>query len=228
MKVFVGFGYNDRDRWIEDQVFPILRGMGFAVVDGKDIHGEILQPQIKLRIEQSDAVIGFFTIREDSCQAEFTSHIWVRDEMVYAAAKIKPIIPVKEDGCLVPEGILGNRQYIRLNQNNRLACVVELVRALEHRNIRRLRLDAETDELRRNILQWRRSPGFVIQYRTQDESGLESIFRDGRLEMVDQGFFLNVSEVPGRALVEVKGALSGETKFESGWVSADAVQVKVF
>ena len=33
MKVFVGFGYNDRDRWIEEQVFPILRGMGFGVVD---------------------------------------------------------------------------------------------------------------------------------------------------------------------------------------------------
>ena len=37
MKVFVGFGYNDQDHWIEEQVFPILRGMGFSVVDGKRI-----------------------------------------------------------------------------------------------------------------------------------------------------------------------------------------------
>jgi hypothetical protein len=29
MKVFVGYGYNDRDSWIEEQVFPIFRGMGF-------------------------------------------------------------------------------------------------------------------------------------------------------------------------------------------------------
>ncbi len=34
MKVFVGFGYNDRDRWIEEQIFPVLGCMGFTVVDG--------------------------------------------------------------------------------------------------------------------------------------------------------------------------------------------------
>jgi hypothetical protein len=56
MKVFVGFGYNGRDQWIEDQVFPILRDMGFTVVDGKDMHGEILQSEVQSRIEQSDAV----------------------------------------------------------------------------------------------------------------------------------------------------------------------------
>jgi hypothetical protein len=27
MKLFVGYGYNDRDQWIEEQVFPILQGM---------------------------------------------------------------------------------------------------------------------------------------------------------------------------------------------------------
>ena len=228
MKVFVGFGYNDRDYWIEEQVFPILRGMGFTVVDGKDMHGEILQPEVQSRIEQSDAAIGFFTIREGQGEADFNSHIWVRDEMVHANAKGKPIIPVKEEGGRVPDGLLGNRQYIPLRQDDRLACVVELVGALGRRNIRRLKLDPDGDQLRRNLQQWRRTPGFVIQYRTQDEEGLESPFRQGRLELVDQGFYLNVSDVPKRAYVEVEGVLNGATQCSSGWVSADAVLVKVF
>ena len=228
MKVFVGFGYNDRDRWIEEQVFPVLRGMEFSVVDGKDMHGKILQPEVKSRIDQSDVVIGFFTIREGQGEAEFNSHIWVRDEVVHADAKGKPVIPVKEDGVKLPEGLLGNRQYIPLNQNDRLACVVDLVAALGRRNIRRLKLDPDEDELRRKILKWRKTTGFVIQYRTQDEVGLESPFREGRLEMVDQGFYLNVSDIPKRAYVEVEGVLNGTTQFSSGWVSADAVQVKVF
>ena len=228
MKVFVGFGYNDRDRWVEDQVFPILIGMGFSVVDGKDMHGNLLQPQVQSRIEQSDAAIGFFTIREGQDGADFNSHIWVRDEMVYANARGKPIIPVKEEGCNVPDGLLGNRQYIPLRQDDRLACVVELVGALGRRNIRRLKLDPDNDELRRNLLQWRRIAGFVIQYRTQDDTGLESPHRQGRLEMIDQGFFLNVSDVPERAFVEVQGVLNGAMQFESGWVSANAVQVKIF
>lgn len=228
MKVFVGFGYNDRDHWIEEQVFPILRGMGFTVVDGKDMHGEILQPEVQSRIEQSDAAIGFFTIREGQGEADFNSHMWVRDEMVHANAKGKPIIPVKEEGGKVPDGLLGNRQYILLNQNDRLACVVELVGALGRRNMRRLKLDPDGDQLSKNLQQWRRTTGFVIRYRTQDEEGLESPWRQGRLELVDQGFYLNVSDVPKRAYVEVEGVLNGATQFGSGWVSADAIQVKVF
>jgi|SRR5215813_1078806 len=228
MKVFVGFGYNDRDQWIEEQVFPILRGMGFTVVDGKDMHGEILQPGVESRIEQSDAAIGFFTIREGQGQADFNSHIWVRDEMAHANARGIPIIPVREDGARVPDGLLGARQYIPLYQGDRLACVVELVGALGRRNIRRLKLDPDSDQLRRNLQQLRRTPGFTIQYRTQDEQGLESPFQPGRLELVDQGFYLNVRGVPRRAYVEVEGFLNGATQFSSGWVSADAVQVKVF
>jgi hypothetical protein len=228
MKVFVGFGYNDRDHWIEEQVFPILRGMGFTVVHGKDMHGEILQPEVQSRIEQSDAAIGFFTIREGQGEADFNSHMWVRDEMVHANAKGKPIIPVKEEGGKVPDGLLGNRQYILLNQNDRLACVVELVGALGRRNMRRLKLDPDGDQLSKNLQQWRRTTGFVIRYRTQDEEGLESPWRQGRLELVDQGFYLNVSDVPKRAYVEVEGVLNGATQFGSGWVSADAIQVKVF
>ena len=118
--------------------------------------------------------------------------------------------------------------YIQLHQDNRLACVVELVGALGRRNIRRLKLDPEGDQLRRDLRQWKRTPGFVIQYRTQDEVGLESPYRQGRLELVDQGFYLNVSDVPTRAYVEVEGVLNGATQFSSGWASADAVQVKVF
>ena len=31
---------------------------------GKDMHGEVLQPQVQERIDRSDAAVGFFTIRD--------------------------------------------------------------------------------------------------------------------------------------------------------------------
>jgi hypothetical protein len=221
MKIFVGFGYNDRDKWIEEQVFPILEGMAFTVTDGKDMHGQVLQPEVESRIDQSDAAIGFFTIRYGQGTADFTSHIWVRDEMLRANAK--------EDGCKVPDGLLGNRQYITLKQDDRLGCIVELVKALGRRNIRRLKLDPDSDDLRRDLRRWRTMPGFVTRFRAQDVNGIETAWREGRLELVDQGFYLNVSDVPlKRAYVEVEGVLNGSTMFSSGWVSADAVQVKVY
>ena len=150
MRVFVGYGYNERDKWIEDRVFPILRCVGFTIVHGKDMHGLQLQPEVTRLLDQSDAAIGFFTIREGQGDADFTSHIWVRDEMMYAIAKGKPIIAVKETGTRLPDGLLGNRQYVPLDQNDRLACVAELLDALGQRQIRRVRLDPFDDALRAN------------------------------------------------------------------------------
>jgi hypothetical protein len=223
MKVFVSFGYNGRDKWIEEQVIPILRAMGFIVVDGKDRHGRILQPEVKSRIERCDAAIGFFTIREGQGDADFNSHIWVRDEMLHALAKEKPIIPVQEKDVRVPAGLLGDRQYILL-ENDRLACVVKLVKALGERNIRRLKLESDDDQLMQTL--WRRRKDFVIQYRTQ-ANGIESPYRPGRLEKVNQGLYLDVSEVRENAFLEVQGILGGAEQFNSGWVSADAVHVNI-
>ena len=34
MRIFIGYGYNDRDRWIEDLVFPLLTAFGCDLVHG--------------------------------------------------------------------------------------------------------------------------------------------------------------------------------------------------
>jgi hypothetical protein len=141
LPTLLGYGYNARDVWIETHVFPILRCAGFSIVHGKDMHGLDLKDEVKRRLDLSDAAIGFFTIRDGQGDADYTSHIWVRDEMIYAHAKGKPIVPVREPGVKVPSGLLGNPQYIRLDQDDRLACVAELMTVLGRRNIRRIRLE---------------------------------------------------------------------------------------
>ncbi len=228
MRVFVGFGYNERDSWIETQVFPILQNMGFVVVDGKDLHGEILQIGVQALIEQSDAVVGFLTIRDPTSTGDFNSHLWVQNELVYAVGKEKPIIPIREESVRVPEGILGNIQYITLRQNDRLACVSELVRALGRKNMRRIKLEPEDDNLRRDLRRWYMDQNFEISYRTQDSTtGIESAPRTGRLEVVNSGYYLNVSDVPRKDYLEIRGILNGQPQFNSGWASADAVSVKI-
>jgi hypothetical protein len=228
MKVFVGFGYNERDHWIKVHVFPILECMGFTVVTGEDMHGEILQPEVKRRIDQSDAVVGFLTIRDEDNNGDFNSHLWVQNELLWGNAKDKPIVPIKEENVKVPDAMLGNIQCILLRQNDRLSCVSELARALGRRNIRRIKLEPEDDKLRKDINKWRVDQNFTITYRTQDGlNGIESDFKKGRLEVFDQGFYLNVSDVPRRAYLEVQGILNGQTMFNSGWSSADAVSIKI-
>jgi hypothetical protein len=226
MRLFVGYGYNDRDQWIEDQVYPILRCIGFTVVDGKGMQGQQIQPEVERRIDQSDAAVGFFTRREGSPDTGFNSHLWVRDEMMFAKGKI-PMIPIAETGVNLDQGLLDGVVYIPLDHNDRLACVSKLVSTLGDRKIRRIRLDPSSLELHASIWRWRNNRQFVIRYRTQNAEGLESQFRNGRLELVDQGSYLNVAEVPSRALIEVEGLLNGVVQFSSGWASADAVQIRV-
>lgn len=227
MKIFVGFGYNQRDGWIEQLVFPLLEALDFAVVHGKDLHGQVLKPQVQDRIRQSDVVVGFLTQRDGQGDADFTSHIWVRDELVYAEAQNKPILPVREDGVMVPDGLLGNIGYISLDQKDRLACVVELVKALGRQNIRRINLKPTHDDMRRDMHKWYRDQNFVVRYRTRNPAGVESAFREGRLDKIDQGFYLSAAGVPRDAYFEVEGVLKGNVEFSSGWASADAVQVEV-
>src|SRR5882672_807490 len=67
--------------------------MGFSVVNGKDLHGQLLAPGVRVRIEQADAAVGFLTLREPPNNSEFNSHIWVRGELVSADTLRKPIVP---------------------------------------------------------------------------------------------------------------------------------------
>ena len=230
MRLFVGYGYNERDAWIEKQVYPVLRAAGYAVVDGKDMVGDQLSDTVKSRINQSDVAVGFLTAREGQAEAEFSSHLWVYAEMLYASETRRiPVLQVREKGVKVPDTLFGDVAYIELDQHDRLACVALLVAQLARQHLQRIRLDLHSDGLRPKLMAWRKQPAFRVAYRTRDELGLESDTLEGRLETVNQEFFLNVRGLPPGAQIEVDGMLNGSVCFTSGWVSnSGAVTVKVY
>jgi hypothetical protein len=226
LKVFVGYGYNERDRWIESEVLPILDALGFDILHGKDMHGEQLQEAVKRRIEQSEGLIGFSTLREGQANAEFNTHPWVRDEMVYALARHMPVIEIREEGVRAPAGIIGDRQRIQFTNENRLACVRELVVALSRWNVRQIQLIPEGTAQAKELRQAFRKAGFQVRYRTRLE-GVDSEYFPARLDAVLGGLYLNARGLPSNALVEVQALLDGQLLLSSDWESVDAVQVIV-
>jgi hypothetical protein len=38
MRIFIGYGYNARDAWIEKDVFPILEAMNMEILHGKEMY----------------------------------------------------------------------------------------------------------------------------------------------------------------------------------------------
>ncbi len=225
-RVFVGYGYNARDQWIEDQVFPILRALGLQVLDGKDMHGEILQDGVRERIRQSDGFIGFCTLREGHENEAFNTHVWVRDEMVLALGLGRPVLEVREEGVNNPPGLIGDRQRIPLRQADRLACVAELVTAVSRWSMRKLQLVPEPlrETEIRNLI---RNPQFEVRYRTR-LNGLDSAHRSARIDRIKGGIYMQAVAVPDEALIEVEGVVNGQVVFSSDWESADAVQIRIF
>jgi hypothetical protein len=227
LRIFIGYGYNERDRWIEEEIFSILRSLNLEILHGKDLYNEeSLQVGVKDRILQSNGIIGFCTLRAGQEQAAYNSHPWVRDELLFAMGAGKPIVHVREDGVQIPPGMLGERQFIRLDQSNRLACAVELVRVISSWNIRRLQIVPRNDQLARDIHRNRKSPNFVLRYRTRI-GGIDSEYREARVDAVDAGFYLDAIGVPSRCLIEIEGALNGALLFTSSWDDADVVKVTV-
>lgn len=226
MKIFVGYGYNTRDAWIERDVVPILKAMGMEVVDGKDLHGEILHQAVQDRIDQSDALIGFSTLREGQEQAAFSSHIWVRDELQHAIALKKPVVEVREDGVDVPAGMLGDRQTIKLDQGNRLRCMAELALVVTGWSMRRLLLVPLDVDQARKINKALINGELTVRYRSR--IGIkDSKYRDGRIDRVNKGLYLNAVGLPDNSLVEVEGfTTGGGVLFNTGWVSADVVRIE--
>lgn len=226
MRVFIGYGYNDRDLWIERDVFPILAAMNLEIVHGKDMHGEVLQEAVKERIESSDGLIGFSTLRQGQKRAAFGSHIWVRDEMAHALALKKRVVEVREIGVNIGEGLTGDRQRIALDPKDRLRCIAELIRVVSAWSMRRLLLVPKDADIERRINRAIVRNELAIAYRCRTGNTI-SKQREGRIERVNKGLYLNAIGLPDNSLVEIEGSTKTEgVLFNTGWASADLVRIE--
>ena len=133
MNIFIGYGYNARDGWIEDLVFPLIAAMGHTVVTGKEIAGQQLDEGVRTKIRDSDALIGFATRRDGPNAAGlWTTHRWVTDEIATAdGQKLKiPFVEVRETDVDPQLGIGTGKAHIAYDEGDRPACLVALAQTI--------------------------------------------------------------------------------------------------
>ena len=134
MRVFIGYGYNEQDRWIETYVIPLVEAFGCKVVHGKVAYGGALPPEVVDLIRSSDAMIGFTTRRDPAGPNQFTTHPWVVQELVTAYTQTSriPFVEVREEGVAPPGGMLDaiNAQRIDYREADRAACLLQVAQAL--------------------------------------------------------------------------------------------------
>jgi hypothetical protein len=115
MKVFVGFGYNKKDKWINELVIPFISTLGCQVLTGEDMQGEALDDGVISRIQEADVCIGFLTKREKTDKGVYTTHRWVIEEIGVAISNKKPTFEIREKGVDPQGGIAGKFQRFEFN-----------------------------------------------------------------------------------------------------------------
>lgn len=130
MKVFVGFGYNENDRWIKNLVIPLIQFFGAEVLTGEDLHGEVISQAVVDRIKRSDGLFAFLTRRDELRSGRFTTHRWVTDELSAAITNNIPAVEMLENSVDVPGGLPGDRQRFVFDSNSKADVLIEVAKVL--------------------------------------------------------------------------------------------------
>jgi hypothetical protein len=224
MKVFVGYGYNERDKWIESYIFDLIRAFGGEPITGKEIYGQHLEDGVRQQIADSDAVLAFTTRRKKLGNGKYSTHQWVTDEIVAAIAAKRPFVEVRENCVDRQPGMPGGRQYITYEANARDKCLVEIAKALGQWKQQlpvRLQLLPEgvTNAIRPSIGR----AGFRCSYKIY-QNGIESQPKETCVIRFKGGLFVPVSGLGPAASVQILVEAAGRT-WASDYESVDAVSV---
>jgi len=229
MRVFIGYGYNPRDKWVEDYVVPLVQAFGAEVAHGKAVFGGALPDEILKAIRSSDAMIGFTTRREPAGPEQFSTHSWVVQELVTAYTQTPqiPWVEVREQGVISPGGILeaADAQRIEYQETDRAKCLVEIAKALQ-----RFRAGTSVITVRlgpaqavEQISPFLDDPSLVSKCRIL-RNGIESESRVIPVFPMRGGLFLQLRGIAERELVGVTISAGGRT-WRSAYEALDTVDM---
>jgi|ERR1700685_1016706 len=224
MRIFVAYGYNSRDKWIEDSIQPIVEAFGSEFVHGGDLGGQPITEGVRALINSSDALLAFATRRDALANDQFTTHRWVTDELAYAIGQGKQqVVEVREEGVLDQGGIVGDRQRITYRDDDRVRCLVEVIKVLgrwHRRSTRRFQL--VPDDLVRPHLS---KPYFKCRYRVL-EGAIESLPREVPVQRIQGGLFIAAAGLSANSLLQVE-VVTDQKVLCSDYTSVEAITVQI-
>jgi hypothetical protein len=228
MKTFVSYGYNERDQWVEEMVFPIIVAFGDDVINGKVMPGQFLADGVKDRIKKADIFVGFATRRLDTQTRELTqiTHKWVIQElaMAFGAPNPPPALEVREVGGDPQDGITAGVRYLRYDPSARDQFLVEFVQnyaELRHR-AGRFELHLMPDEFTDAVAPILADGNLRCTYQLMDDSSFDE---DGevatRIVKIKGGLFIRTGNVPNNRYIKVRVTCGSAFSWTSEYQKVD-------
>jgi len=225
MKIFVAFGYNERDKWIPNLVFPIIKAFGDEVVSGEEVQGEQITNAVIREISQSNALMAFVTRRDKKNKNQWTTHRWVTDELSQAIVLKLPVAEIRETGVDEQGGIAGDRQRIIYNETERDKCLVEIVKTIGNwHSSATIEMQLLPDEWVQTVRPLLRNPGLRCTYQILEKSGVMSDEIPGTVLPITGGLFVRAKNVPRMSLIRIRVECSGKS-WSSNFENIDSVGI---
>jgi hypothetical protein len=227
MKVFVGFGYNDNDKWIRDLIIPFVEELGCEVVTGEEMQGEKLSDGVLTRIGDSDACIGFLTKRDKKDDGTYTTHKWVIEELSLALSKGIPLFEIREKNIDAQKGITGDRQYYEME--DKAALMFAITKFINKEKLKfthktfMLIPNSFVEEIRPHL----KSRDTICKYRFLYKAKFYEP-EETKLERLGQGLGIIVKKIPSEeAQIEITVELQNGIVWNSGFVSVGLINVQL-
>jgi hypothetical protein len=212
MKIFVAFGYNDRDRWIPNLVFPIIKAFGDEVVSGEEVQGEQITDAVIREIRQSNALMAFVTRRDQIGADRWTTHRWVTDELSHAIAFQLPVAEIREAGVDEQGGIAGDRQRILYRESERDKCLVEIVKTLGRWHASEtIELKLMPDECIQAVRPLLRNPGLRCTYQVLERNGTMGDPVPAQILPITGGLFVRARNIPPMSYIQIRVECAGKS-----------------
>lgn len=122
-RVFLSHSFADQDRSLVTHVESLLRSHGLIAVNGRNLGGGQLTPEIARLIESSDALVALLTQREG--EPAGTTHPWVLQEFSHARLSRMKAIGVYESGVPQMQSDAGNER-VNYSPADPVAAIVRL------------------------------------------------------------------------------------------------------
>lgn len=206
MKIFVAYGFNPRDEWVSELIFPILRAFGDEPVTGEDLQGEQITEAVIESIRRCDALIAVATRRGEQPDAtgKWPTHRWVTDELSQAISLRKRVVEIRETGVDSQGGIAGDRQRIEYDEAKRDKCLVEIVKAVGNwHQGGTVKLQLLPEDFAQAIFPYLDNPELRCSYCLYSDNNVGDEIQT-RIIPITGGLFVQAAGVRRDALIQVK------------------------
>ncbi len=203
MKIFVAYGYNERNKWIKEMVIPIIEAFGAEVETGEVTYDGSIPESVKNKIRRSDALMAFTTRRATQDDVVWQTHRWVIEELAAAAVLEKKTVEVREKGVEQQGGLTQADQRIEYDENARDKCLVAIAQAVgvwQSSNLIRVQLLPEG--IREDLRPLLSDEGLSCKYRIKSGN-----FTDAdvpiKIERIKGGLFIDIPQLKADELIQI-------------------------